>query len=133
MLSFNNTINQQYQQIAQQFVKTFYEKMTSGVNIAFELFNHDVLCTIDSEEFTGSYNWLLKMTKAGILKFEYSNLSGICQPLSNFEILVTVQGTFRAINFWGQNMKNWVHFNETFILEKNGHLYSIRNYILKTK
>lgn len=130
---YNNTINPQYQYIAQEFVKVYYDRMAHhGVNVVFELLGQNVLCTIDSEEFRGSYNWLLKMTRAGVSHFEYRNISGTCQPLTNFEILITVQGNLRAIGLWGQHIGNWQQFNETFVLEKNGDTYQVRNYILGT-
>lgn len=134
MQSFYNTINPQYHSVGHEFAKVYYDRLAHhGVNMAFELFSHNVLCTIDCDEFRGSYNWLLKMTRAGISKFEYCNISGTCQPLPNFEILVTVQGTFRGIGLWGQNTSNWLQFNETFVLEKNGDTYLVRNYILRTQ
>ena len=131
MYHLNNTSNQQYLQIGHEFITNYYNSMIKGVNIAFELFSPDVLCTIDANEFKGSYNWLIKMTKAGISKFEYNDLSGICQPLNNYEILITTKGSLRAINFWNHNISNWIRFNETFIIEKNN-IYSIKNYILRT-
>lgn len=126
-----NTINTQYQHIAHEFAKVYYDKMSNGVNTAFELFDKNVFCTIDCDEFKGSYNWLLLMTQAGISKFEYCNISGIAQPLVNYEILVAVQGKFRGISLWGHQISDWVYFNETFVLEKNNDNYSIKNYILK--
>lgn len=131
--SVNNTLNPQYQKIGHEFAKIYYDRMTNhGVHIAFELFSPNLVCTIDLDEFMNSYNWLLKMTKSGIAKFEYLNISGTCQPLPNYEILITVYGNFIPINLWDQRLSDWLHFNETFILEKNGDVYYIRNYVLKT-
>jgi hypothetical protein len=125
-------VNHQYYQIGSEFARAYYGKMSnSGVNVAFELFNQNAICTINTEELRGSYNWLLKMTKDGISRFEYCNLSVTYQPLANYEILVSVQGSMKALSLWGQYSGNWLRFNETFVLEKNGNKYSIRNYILK--
>jgi hypothetical protein len=131
MYSFNNIINTQYNIIGREFVKTYYEKNLHGVNMVFELFSPDVLCTVNSDEFRGSYNWLLRMTKAGISRFEYRNIAGTSQLLNDNKILISSQGSLRTMNLWGQ-FGNWHKFNETFILERNGDSYYVRNYILRT-
>lgn len=132
MYTFYNTINPQYHDVGCEFVKVYYDKMAhNGVNTVFELFSPNVLCTVNFEEFKGSYNWLHMMVRAGISRFEYNSMSGTCQPLSNYEILIMVQGNLRAISLWDQYMGSWLQFNETFVLEKNGNSYVIRNYILR--
>ena len=125
--------------IGQEFAKVYYNRMmVSGVNGTIDLFNPNVICTIDSEELVGSYNWLLKMTKAGIARFEYQNISGSYQPLISNQMcgndyLIVVNGNLRAVNLWGYLISDWMRFNETFILGKYGDNYVIRNYILSTK
>lgn len=131
MQTFLNTSNPDYKRISMEFVKIYYEKMSKGVNVAFELFNPNVMCTVDTEEFNGSYTWLQKMATASISRFEYYNVIGTCQPLINFDILINTQGNMRAVNLWGYHSGNWLKFTETFVLTKNGDNYSIRNYILK--
>ena len=125
MQSFN-----QFLQIGQQFAKIYYDKMTQGVNQAFGLFNPNVLSTIESEDCSGAYNWLIKMTSAGIYRFDYCNINGTCQPLQNSDILVNIQGKFRSYNFYGSS-SNWLQFNETFILGRTGDNYAIKNHIFK--
>ena len=131
MQTFLNTTNPDYKRISMEFVKIYYDRMSKGLNTAFELFNPNVMCTVDSEEFSGSYTWLQKMTTAGISRFEYYNVIGVCHALTNFEILINTQGNMKAINLWGHYSSNWLKFTETFVLTRNGDNYSIRNYILR--
>lgn len=131
MQSFN-IVNNQYLQCGSEFAKIYYDRMSNrGVNAVMDLFSSNVLCTIESEQVAGYYNWLLKMTKIGIARFEYNNISGTSQPLANNDILVAVQGQLRPINLWQQYVGSWTKFNETFVLEKSGMNYVIKNYIIR--
>lgn len=126
-------MNLHCQNIGLEFAKKYYDLISNkGVNHVLELFNFNALCTVDLDEFRGAYNWLLKMTKAGISHFEYKNLSVICQPLNNCEIIIAVCGNLKPINLWGQQNYSWLQFNEIFILDKFSDNFLIKNYILRT-
>ena len=122
----------QYKEIGSEFTRIYYSSAADSVSKVVELLSPNALCTINDEEIIGSYNWLLCMTRKDIYRFEYSGISCTYQPM-NYAVLVTVEGDMKPINFWNQNVNSWVHFNETFILEKNGNNYIVTNYILKTR
>lgn len=128
MQSFNNP---HYNLIGFEFAKIYYDRMTCGVNTALDLFNPNVLCTFEPDEVVGSYNWLIKMTSTGAAKFEYANVKGSSQPLNNFDVLVSVKGNLRGVGLWNQYVSSWLNFNETFVLERHGNNFNIKNYILR--
>jgi len=119
-----------YNRIGFEFAKVYYERMRKGINTTVDLFQYNVLCSMDNDEFRGAYNWLLKMAKSGACKFEYHNLTGASQPLQE-GILVNVNGELRVIGLWDQYVTSWLKFNEVFVLEKNGSNYAIKNYMLR--
>lgn len=120
-----------YGQIGEEFCKCYYSKTINGINTIIDLFHPGALCTVEGEELVGGYNLLLKLANLGISRFEYNNVSGITQPISNSEIIVTVNGTLRGIGYWGQ-VNQWVKFNEVFILENiGGSRFIVKNYMIR--
>lgn len=118
--------------VGQEFAHRYYTTTsTQGVNVALDLFQPNVTCTMDSDEFTGSYNWLLRLTRAGASRFDYQNLTGVSQAVGTYEILVHVSGLLRVVGLHNQYGTNWLRFNEVFLLERQGSNYQVKNYILR--
>jgi hypothetical protein len=128
----NNSTNYNYNQIGYEFAKCYYDKMSKqGISGALDLFHQNATGTFEGDEFKGSYNWLLKLAQTGVAKFDYHDISGIAQPVGNYEIIVNIKGNLRPIGLWQQHLSNWHQFSEVFILEKNGDIYLIKNYMLR--
>ena len=120
-----------YHKIAYEFSKLYYSQMSLGINHAIQLFHPDVICTVNGEEFTGAYNWLLKFANLGIARFEYMNITGASQLLNGY-IIVTIKGTMKPHVFHQRVTNDGIRFSEFFILEKNMGRYFIKNYIIST-
>ena len=114
--------------ILKDFMELYYNKV-ANVNITgiFNLCHPNVLYTINNDHSSGSYNLLLNLTNRGIVKMEYNNLFGNIQIIDNNKVLVTVNGSARSINLWGQH-STWYYFSEVFVLEHNGQSIMIKNY-----
>jgi hypothetical protein len=104
--------------------------MTTGINTILDLFHPNVKCSIEEDEFIGSYNLLLNYTNKGIAKFEYHDISYITQSFNNF-LIISVYGYIRSIGFYG-NISSWNKFNEIIILEYIEQSYMIVNYMIKS-
>ena len=71
--------------VGEEFSKYYYNKIsTDGINAVFDLFHHDVICSIEKNDFKGAYNWLIFLTKQGIAKFEYSNITETQKVIADF-------------------------------------------------
>lgn len=127
MLSFNN----QYNEIGIKFAKSYYEKMSQNVISALILFDNNVIINIDDDHLSGSLNWLLKMSNTQIYRFNYYDITGVCQPLSNSDILISIQGKLQFIKY-NDYYSPLLRFNETFIIGRQYDRYTIKNLILKT-
>jgi hypothetical protein len=133
----NNFFGQQslapsYITIGSEFCKLYYSKLKNGVNNIHELFDPNVICSVEGNELCGSYNLLMWFVNQSIHHFDYRNVSGISLPFNNNEILVSTQGMLKAIGFWGQE-SGWTRFNEVFILENIGNnRYVVKKYIIRT-
>lgn len=119
--------------IGQNFINYYYDTMTNqGINKLYDLFDKDVICSINNNEFIGAYNWLIHMVKDGIYKFEYNNLSKVVQEINNSSLIIIVNGHLKPIGYWNQFNNNWIPFIETFVLQQNiNNNYFIKNYIIK--
>lgn len=126
----NKTINNNYQKIAEEFCKRWYQTMSSnGLSDNLYLFTPTTKCTFDNEEFRNSYDLLVKLSQQGIHKFGYVKCSATCQPIDE-NVLISVVGVIYPVNFTGMNGCQTI-FNDIFILESINGSYYITNYICK--
>src|SRR5258708_9196303 len=125
-----NDIN--YKIIATEFITTFENSIKNGISFVESYFDKDSLCTMhiykgNDCDVTECYNYNTlksKMYSLNINTFNYNKYVYTSQPLTDYNILLTVNGTVNINN-------NIYTFSPIFIVIKNfNNCFIIKNYIL---
>lgn len=122
------TTNNNLDIILNDFMITYYKNMSNGVNNIIPYLDQNVKCSINNQNYLGSYNLLVEYGKKGILKFEFHNLIGTIQIINTHNLLITCNGLYKVIGFWGQTSQLY-KFTDTFVLQYNNGSVLITNYI----
>ncbi len=129
-MNFSNTID--YCSLyGNAIYNTYYKNMVnSGFVANLSLFDEKCNCSINNLDYVGAYNVLIKLAESNIHRFNYLNLSGSCQYVSQ-GVLINVTGKCQIISL-NNVIIGEINFSETFLIciNKNRIINYIGKYFL---